>query len=138
HQGFYHVVTSNVVVEIVDPLDIDGKQVGKVLVTHLHSYATPFIRYDIGDLASIAGKCDCGREGPTIFNLQGRSSRILKHPDGRLSPFHVTGVDLARLLELSEYRVRQTALDKIIIEIGGRTELSAQETEAVTKFIRER
>src|SRR5262249_33096342 len=50
--GYYHVATSNVMVEVVDRrFEIDGANLGKVLVTHLHSYATPFIRYDLGDLA---------------------------------------------------------------------------------------
>src|SRR4029077_21187209 len=49
--GHYHVATSNVIVEIVDrSYELDGMKLGKVLVTHLHSYATPFIRYDLGDL----------------------------------------------------------------------------------------
>ena len=41
--GYYHVATSNVIVEVVDRrFEIDGINLGKVLVTHLHSYATPF------------------------------------------------------------------------------------------------
>ena len=44
----YHVATSNVIVETIDhKSDVDGMKLGKVLVTHLHSYAAPFIRYGI-------------------------------------------------------------------------------------------
>ena len=36
---------------------------GKVLVTNLHSYSMPFIRYDIGDIGRMyADECACGRE----------------------------------------------------------------------------
>ena len=92
HSGHYHVATSNVIVEIVDTsYDIGGAKLGKVLVTHLHSYATPFIRYDLGDLACLRGDCPCGHEGPTIYNLHGRLSSLLRHRDGRVSPFHIEG-----------------------------------------------
>jgi phenylacetate-coenzyme A ligase PaaK-like adenylate-forming protein len=137
--GYYHVATSNVIVELVDRShDIEGVQVGKLLVTHLHSYATPFIRYDVGDLACLSDTCPCGHDGPSIYNLQGRFGRILKHRDGRLSPLHVTGRELATLADFTEYRMRQTAFDKIVIEIGGRSELSSDEVAAVTSFLKQR
>jgi phenylacetate-coenzyme A ligase PaaK-like adenylate-forming protein len=137
--GHYHVATSNVIVEVVDRThEVGGIRLGSVLVTHLHSYATPFIRYELGDLACLAERCPCGHDGPTIHDLHGRASRVLKHRDGRLSPFLVRGQDLAALAELSEFRIRQTAFDKIVIEIGGRSELTAGEVGAVTAFLRER
>jgi len=137
--GHYHVATSNVIVELVDrSYDIEGVQVGKILVTHLHSYATPFIRYDIGDLACLHERCPCGHDGPTIYNLQGRFSRVLKHQDGRLSPLHVTGTDLAAIANFSEYRIRQTDFDRIVVEIGGRSELSTDEIAAITTFLKQR
>ena len=52
--GNYHVATSNVIVEVDSDQSyrLGPHRLGRVLVTHLHSYATPFIRYNIGDLAS--------------------------------------------------------------------------------------
>ena len=137
--GYYHVATSNVVVEVVDRrFEIDGKSVGKVLVTHLHSYATPFVRYDLGDLACLCAKCPCGHDGPTIYNLEGRESSMIKRRDGRLSPFYIRGKELKALADFTEYRMRQTALDKIVIELGGRSELNANEAAAVKAFLKER
>jgi phenylacetate-CoA ligase len=69
--GYYHIATSNVIVEVVDrEFELDGMNLGKVLITHLHSYATPFIRYDLGDFACLRYECPCGHNGPTIYNLQ--------------------------------------------------------------------
>jgi phenylacetate-coenzyme A ligase PaaK-like adenylate-forming protein len=137
HSGHYHAATSNVIVEIVDTsYEIDGARLGKVLVTHLHSYATPFIRYDLGDLACLRQNCPCGHEGPTIYNLHGRLSRVLQHRDGRISPFHIRGQELAALADFAEYRMRQTEFTKIVIEIGGRSELSAEEIAALTTFLK--
>ena len=137
--GCYHVATTNVIVEVVDQLhDIDGIRRGKILVTHLHSYATPFIRYDLDDLGCLSNTCACGHDGPTVSSLQGRVSSVIKHRDGRLSPFHVHGKDLAALAGFTEYRMRQTAFDKIILELGGRSELNAGEVTAVAAFLKER
>jgi phenylacetate-CoA ligase len=139
YSGYYHVATSNVVVEVVDrKFDIDGMSVGKVLVTHLHSYATPFIRYDLGDLACLCEKCPCVHDGPTIYNLEGRQSSVIKRRDGSLSAFHIRGKELRARADFTEYRIRQTALDKIVIEFGGRRELNASEVAAVKTFLKER
>ena len=130
--GHYHVATSNVMVEVVDRrFEINGVSLGKVLVTHLHSYATPLIRYDLDDLACLRAKCPCGHDGPAIYNLQGRARSVVKHRDGRLSLFF-PGQALAALTDFSEYRMRQTAIDKIVVELGGRAELNADEIAAIT------
>jgi phenylacetate-CoA ligase len=130
--GHYHVATSNVIVEVVDRrFEINRVCLGKVLVTHLHSYATPLIRYDLDDLACLRAKCPCGHDGPTIYNLQGRARSVVKHRDGRLTLFF-PGQALAALTDFSEYRMRQTAFDKIVVELGGRSELSTDEIAAIT------
>ena len=137
--GHYHVATSNVMVEIVDRRHVvGGIKLGKVLVTHLHSYATPLIRYDLGDLACLLERCPCGHDGATIHYLQGRASSVIKHRDGRLSPFLIRGKDLAALAEFTEYRIRQTGFDKIVIEIGGRSKLSTDEVSAIKAFLEQR
>ena len=134
--GYYHVATSNVIVEIVDRrFEIDGMTLGKVLVTHLHSYATPFIRYDLDDLACLRDKCPCGHNGPAIYNLEGRATRVIKHRDGRLSPFRIRTKALAALADFTEYRIRQTGFDKIVIEFGGRSELNGDEIAGVKSYL---
>src|SRR6476660_8709096 len=132
----YHVATSNVIVEVVDAsYDIDGVRSGKVLVTHLHSYATPFIRYDLGDLACLGDTCPCGHPGPTIHQLHGKMGSIVKHRDGRVSPFRIRRTELTSLVNFAEYRIRQTGFEKLVVEIGGRSELSGDEIGAVTRFL---
>ncbi len=136
--GHYHVATSNVLVETTDEtLDVDGTRLGRILVTSLHSYATPFIRYDVGDLGSLRETCPCGHDGPTIYNLQGRASSVLRRRDGRMTSFHIRGKDLLSRVKLTEFRIRQTAFDRLVVEIGGRTELSVEETSALRAFFLE-
>jgi hypothetical protein len=45
----------------------------------------------------------------------------------RLPAFHIRGKELRARAEFTEYRMRQTALDKIVIEFGGGSELKASE-----------
>jgi phenylacetate-CoA ligase len=134
--GYYHVASSNVVVETEGSYYLDGQTAAKLLVTGLHSYATPLIRYDLGDLGCLRDSCPCGHGGPTIYNLTGRVSALLKHPDGRITPLHIRARELTPLVDCTEYRLRQTALDKIVVEIGGRTELTGNELSAVEEFVK--
>ena len=46
--------------------------------------------------------------------------------------------DLAALVDFTEYRIRQTAFDKIVVEFSGRSELKADEVTAITTFLQER
>ena len=137
--GHYHVATSNVILEVVDAsFDIDGVKHGKVLVTHLHSYATPFVRYDLGDLACLGKTCPCGHQGPTVHNLHGKIGSIIRHRDGRVSPFRIRGSELTSIVNFTEYRIRQTDFEKLKVEIGVRSELSDNECEAIRRFLKER
>ena len=139
HAGHFHIASSNVLVETdTASYEVGETRVGRLLVTHLHSYATPFIRYDLGDLGCLRRSCPCGHDGPTLYNLFGRQSALLKHADGRLSPFHIRSAELIPLAEFTEFKIRQTALDKIVVEIGGRTELAPKEFEALHDLFKKR
>lgn len=137
--GHYHVTVSNVIVEIIDVThDVGGTKLGRVLVTHLHSYATPFIRYDLGDLALLKDRCPCGHDGPTLHKLHGKATNALKSRDGTLRPFYIRGHELQDVVQFSEFRIRQIEIDRIVVELGGREKLSAEDLENVIQFLRAR
>lgn len=83
-QGNYHVTTENVYIEIVDnenkPCGIG--EPGKILFTSLLNYATPLIRYEIGDYGAWGEPCSCGRGFPVIKKIFGRTRNRLKLPNG--------------------------------------------------------
>ncbi|MHB8156634.1 MAG: phenylacetate--CoA ligase family protein [Desulfocucumaceae bacterium] len=79
--GGFHISSEAVFVELL-PSDIEGLK--KVVVTDLHNYAMPIIRYDIGDLAAWdETPCPCGRQLPKLKNITGRESSILVTPEGK-------------------------------------------------------
>ncbi|TFH48503.1 MAG: hypothetical protein E4H01_06210 [Lysobacterales bacterium] len=80
-----HVLSPLVFVEIVDDSGAECPigQPGRVLVTNMHSYGMPLIRYDIGDIAEWGEPCDCGIALPVIKELWGRKRHNITDPDGR-------------------------------------------------------
>jgi len=83
--GMYHTADPNLIVEILDENDkpmAAGLQ-GRVVVTDMHNYASPMIRYDTGDWAVRGGDCKCGRSWQTLTKVLGRTRNLMKFPDGR-------------------------------------------------------
>jgi phenylacetate-CoA ligase len=136
-RDFYHVCTSNVIVEVdtSEALELGGKPAGRVLVTHLHSYATPFIRYDVGDIASLQDSCPCGHQGPVLTNIYGRTKQLLKHADGRLAPFYVPGSEMLSVANISEFRIRQIEIQKLVVEVAAPNPLPPAKIDACKELI---
>ena len=87
HDGL-HVSMENLVVEIV--VTEDGRErpaavgeTGEVVLTDLHNYGMPFVRYANGDLATkkAPGRCACGRSLERLSSVDGRVTESLR--DGR-------------------------------------------------------
>lgn len=138
--GAFHVAQSNVIVEIDDrdSVIVGGNRLGRVLVTHLHSYATPFVRYDIGDLGTLSPTCKCGHDGPVLTNIYGRKKRLLRRADGSVTPFSVTASNILAIVKCEEYFIRQTGLSTIEVAIGGVSQLSANQIAALEDLFKER
>ena len=136
--GNYHVATSNVVVEVDNSQSyrLGPHKLGRVLITHLHSYATPFIRYDIGDLAVLAPECACGHRAPTLSYVYGRGKNLLKHQDGTVSPFYLGASVIAKFPQFKDYRVRQTEVGTLVVEVGGRTDLNLDEQNTIINLLK--
>ena len=86
----FHINTELVVCEVLRP---DGTpcaagETGRVVLTDLHNFARPFIRYDTGDLAvAVDDVCSCGRGFPLLGPIEGRSLDVLRTPSGdEISP----------------------------------------------------
>jgi phenylacetate-coenzyme A ligase PaaK-like adenylate-forming protein len=118
HHGL-HVAAENVYVEIVrNGRPAAPGEVGDVIVTDLHNYAMPFLRYRTGDLAVAAdGHCACGRGLPLIESVQGRRMEVLRTPDGG----EVSGLLLEEIAEMhpwiDEFQVEQVALDEVEVRL---------------------
>lgn len=134
-KGQYHVATSNVFVETdqMQSIAINGKLLEKVLITHLHSYATPMIRYGLGDYAILGKGCRCGFSGPVLSEIYGRSKMLLSKPDGTIVPFFIETEDLYDLADIKEFRIRQKKLNRIEAEFVISNGLKEAQLEKLTK-----
>lgn len=137
YPNVYHVAHTNVIVEEDKSLQVDFEDVklNRLLITHLHSYASPIIRYDIGDFGSLTNGCPCGHNGPTLRNIYGRGKHFLRHPNGTIVPFYLSTRALREVSNFQECRIRQTEIDTIVVELGGRDELDEREKDKIKNLI---
>jgi phenylacetate-CoA ligase len=81
----YHLQSEHLLIEV---LDDQGKpcgpgEIGRVVVTTLHNFAMPLIRYALSDYAEVGPPCSCGRGLPVLTRILGRSRNMFTLPDGR-------------------------------------------------------
>jgi len=127
--GRYHVMAESLIVEILDDM---GKpcaagQTGRVVVTDLHNFATPLVRYDIGDYAKVGAACPCGRGLPTLERIMGRQRNMVILPDGKR---HWPLVGFQRFREIApirQYQLIQRSTELIEVRLVADRELSAEQ-----------
>lgn len=80
-RGHMHTCVESVRVDTL-PAE-DGRR--EIVLTDLHNYAQPVLRYQVGDLLEpdTAGNCPCGRGLPLLGRVFGRAGDTLVFPDGR-------------------------------------------------------
>ena len=102
-----HLISPSVYLEIVnekgEPCQIG--EVGQVLVTGLHTFAMPLIRYQVGDLAAWGEPTDCGINWPIIEQLEGRVHDFHELPDGTKRRIGFNTVNFIKFPQLFEYQV---------------------------------
>ena len=84
HSEAYHVQSENVLVEVLDERgrNCGPGETGRIVVTDLHNFAMPLVRYELGDLAEVGVPCACGRGLPVLNRIAGRVRNMLVTPQG--------------------------------------------------------
>ncbi len=89
----YHVQAECMLLEIVDTRGrpCAPGQTGLVVVTPLHAFGMPLVRYVVGDYAEVGHPCPCGRGLPVLARIMGRTRNTLVLETGeRYWPFFGT------------------------------------------------
>jgi len=110
HEGM-HLSMENLIVELVvrregePPRPALEGELGEVVVTDLHNYGAPFIRYVTGDQAvqCSAQRCACGRSLPRLARVEGRTTDTLRDGEGRA----VSGLFFNVLFAALAHQVRE-------------------------------
>jgi phenylacetate-CoA ligase len=112
---------------------------GDVVITDLHNYGMPFVRYKNGDRATLTTeRCPCGRGLPMLANVDGRILDLIVTPDG----IHVSGEFFIFVMlgfpSVRQFQFVQTQTDEIEVRIvQGSTLLSAEDKMRLVEKVRE-
>ena len=133
-----HATSDQLAIEVDAPLPgPDGEPIGDILVTDLHNYGMPFVRYANGDLAVATERtCTCGRGLPLLERIEGRRLDCVRTPAGGLVPgeffinafFGVSGV--------KRYQIVQRELGALDITLVRGPDFSEQSLEQLHAEVR--
>ena len=118
HSGL-HITSDHLYLEVVARcgVNVTGEQ-GEVVVTDLHNYFMPLIRYKNGDLATYGEKeCKCGLPFPKLHEINGRVLSIIKTKSGIILPGEYFPHLIKDFDEVSGYQVVQENYDEVIVRI---------------------
>ena len=136
----YHVQSENLIVEVLHP---DGREckpgeTGEVVLTTLHNFAMPLIRYRIGDYAEVGEACSCGRGLPVLKRILGRQRNMLTLPDGSQHWPSFPSALWLTAAPIRQFRVIQTARNSLEVTYAMDRALTASEEKALKEAIGER
>jgi phenylacetate-CoA ligase len=129
----YHLMSEGLILELLrdDGLPCAAGEVGRVVVTDLHNFATPLIRYELGDLAEADEPCPCGRGLPKIRRIVGRERNLLRLPDGRRFWPLVGTFDYRDIAPVRQCQVIQRSLERMTMRLAVEHPLSTAEEQGL-------
>lgn len=120
HTGL-HIAADTLIVEIVrnDRVCAPG-ELGQIVITDLHNYAMPFIRYRIEDMGVLLDtECTCGRTFPMMNIVGGRVTDFLVTPEGSVvSGAAMTIYFIARIPGIVQAQLVQKRQDFLILRLA--------------------
>lgn len=135
-----HIFTPLQKVEILDPKDqpVKGEDIGQIVITNLHNYSMPLIRYKIGDTGCFSNKqCSCGRGFPLLKEISGRVFAHFVKKDGSLvhSQFFVALFFFKPWVR--EFKVVQKDYDLIDISVALEGKADQNDIDVITDKIKQ-
>jgi phenylacetate-CoA ligase len=130
----YHVQMEAAIVEVLDARG-EPCDAGEIVVTPLHNYATPLIRYALGDFGEVGEACPCGRGLTVLRRIVGRARDIIVLPSGeRRFGYHSPDL-FAGIAPIVQHQIAQTGRDELEIRLVVRRRLTREEEAAVTGLV---
>jgi phenylacetate-CoA ligase len=136
--GGYHLSSDTVIVEAL----ADGKpappgRAGEVVITNLHSYAMPFIRYRQEDeIVLAARRPKCGRGLPLLERIQGRADDCVVMSDGRKIPSQPFYYSIEPVPGVKKWKVVQEDLLTIRVDIEPGPEFTGESRRLIERNLR--
>jgi phenylacetate-CoA ligase len=139
----YHVQSESILVEVLDDVGrpCGPGRLGRVIVTPMHNFAMPLIRYDIGDFGETGEACACGRGLPVLKRILGRKQNMLTLPGGEERWPLLSSSNIGALLALApirQYQFRQLSADMIELRLAVAQDLTPAQESAVKTWVEEK
>jgi phenylacetate-CoA ligase len=133
----YHIQSEGCLVEILNDRNepcVPG-EMGRMVVTPLHNFATVLLRYEIGDYAEPGEPCRCGRGLPVIGRILGRYRNLAVLPDGRTTSPRLTSMRVRDLAPVGQFQVIERSLDHVECRYTCDRPLRPDEEEALRRAV---
>jgi phenylacetate-CoA ligase len=133
----YHVQSEHVLLEILraDGTPCAAGETGRVVVTALHNFAMPLLRYALGDFAEVGAECVCGRRLPVIQRIRGRVRNMLTLPNGeRVWPLFGTN-EISRVAPVRQFRLVQKTRKALVLELSVTRALDRTEEQQLRELV---
>ncbi len=139
--GDLHLCDDLAIVEVLrDGRPAAPGESGDVVVTNLHAYASPYLRYELGDRA-VAGDpvCRCGAPFATIRSVQGRTMDALVLADGRvMHHWELIPMTFWDMPWHRQYQLVQEAPDRVVLRVVADAEPPAADLEHLRRAVLEK
>lgn len=136
-EGNYHVMSEGIYLEVVDDqgLPVAAGQQGRVLITSLNNFATPLIRYEVGDMAIMGLPCGCGRGLPVIKKILGRVRNMLVLPDGSIKWPYLSYALFVEEADIRQFQLIQHSLELVELCYVSKQVATQQQKKAITNIL---
>ena len=135
----YLVQAESVYVEILDAkgAPCSPGEIGRVVITDLHNFATPLIRYELGDYAEVGTPCPTGRGLPVLNRILGRSRNMLRLPSGDQIWPNLQENRFLDIAPVRQYQLIQHSLERIEVILAVAEPLTGYQKDRLDRALRE-
>jgi phenylacetate-CoA ligase len=142
HTG-YHLNTDNLLVEAVDERGqpVPAGSEGRIVVTDFHNAATPFIRYEIGDIGVMSPpneRCACDKPFPLLMSVDGRLQDVIQTLNGPISALYITYTMRQFDDWIEGYQVVQDAKDRVKVRLLTKTDFTPERLAPVEALLKKK
>jgi phenylacetate-CoA ligase len=134
----YHAQAETLLVEVLDDEGHPCRpgETGTVVLTALQGYASPLLRYEIGDRAVVGVPCPCGRPHPVLTQIVGRTRDAVVLPSGELRHCYTMGLAFWQFADLRQFQIIQRSLDDIEVKLVARRRLTPEVEAEVARRVK--
>jgi phenylacetate-CoA ligase len=114
-------------------------KLGKLILTGLHNYGMPLIRYEIGDISAFKReRCACGRTLPLLEPVTTKAEDIVVTSDGKLISSSVLTHPFKPMHNIEKSQIIQEDYGRLLIKIVRRPGYSDSDSQQLVHAMRQR